>query len=251
MRMARAMVLLLAACCAGAAALLVQRAATHAPKAALAAKPDRVDILVAARAIAIGEMVGQGETRWQAWPRDALPSGSIRRSDPAPGPAPARTALLEGEPVAEAKLLRPEHGGPLAVMLAPGMRAASVPMREETAAGGFIQPSDRVDVIVTRKSEQDAGRPRSQIVLRGARVLAIGKSLGGRAAAGSRSVTLELTPAQARSLADAEASGAISLALVGAADAGSGNLAAISAPEAAPGEVRLLKFGRSSGHALQ
>lgn len=255
MRMARTMVLLLASGCAVGAGWLVHRGAPPASKPAPSLNAETVDILVAARPVASGEMVGPGETRWQAWPRGAVPSGSILRKSAGvpPLPLPARFPFLEGEPIAEAKLLRPEDGSVLAALLTPGMRAASVQIRDETSAGGFIQAHDRVDVILTRKAgEHGQARPRSEIVLRGVKVLAIGKALNGKAANGSRNATLELTPAQARNLAAAESAGDISLALIGAADAKNAQLTAASVPDTPPVEVRVLKYGRtSSGPMLQ
>ena len=58
------------------------------------------------------------------------------------------------------------------------MRAIAVPVREESAAGGLIQPNDRVDVLWTRRAPEgsaDAGTA-TRTILRGAKVLAIGSS---------------------------------------------------------------------------
>jgi len=250
MRLARSLVLLLAVSSATGAALLVHKVARSSAKPPQAARLDTVEILVAARPLAVGELVGKDQVRWQAWPSHAVPAGSIRRGPDVNAPAlpfessPARFPLLEGEPIAATKLARPEHGSVLAALLSPGMRAVSVPIREETSAGGFIQPHDRVDVIVTRKA-RDAGqdRARSETLLRGMKVLAMGKVLDGKAAAAGRSATLELAPAQARILAAAQSTGEVSLALIGAGDVTQTD---ISASEAAPAEVSVMKFGRSA-----
>jgi pilus assembly protein CpaB len=253
MRLTRGLVLLLALSSAAGAATLVHRITRIPVRPAEIAKPDLVEILVAARAIAIGDMVGREEVRWQPWPRAAIPAGSFHREPGASAgglpfePAPARFFLLEGDPLSAAKLIQPERGGTLASLLAPDMRAISVPIREETAAGGFVQPNDRVDVIVTRKAS-DAGqeRPKSEILVRGAKVLAIGKMLsGGKAAGGGKTATLELTPNQARRLTAAQAAGEISLALIGAADFANGDFPTASIAEPAS-EIRMLKYGRSS-----
>jgi pilus assembly protein CpaB len=187
-----------------------------------------VDVLVAARQIIAGETVGPGDVRWQPWPRQALVAGSIERTAAAEAgaafePAAARYPILAGEPVVEAKLLRPGSGGVMASLVAAGMRAVSVPIREETAVGGFVQPQDRVDVLLTRRSrEGKAGKTAAEVLLKSARVLAIGRALTGKGRAGAqhRTATLELTPAQARRIAGAQGAGDISLALVAAADNG-------------------------------
>lgn len=254
MRLTRGLVLLFALSSAAGAALLVHRVTQLPTRPAEIAKPDMVEILVASRAIGVGDIVGADQVRWQRWPRPALPAASFHR-EPNPAasplpfePAPARFFLLEGEPISAAKLIQPEQGGALAAMLGPHMRAIAVPIREETAAGGFVQPNDRVDVIVTRKpSDTGKGAPKSEILARGAKVLAIGKALGGKVAAGGKTATLELTPNQARKLTAAQAAGEISLALIGAANLAHGDFPTASIADPVT-EIRMLKYGRSSQH---
>src|SRR5262245_42666390 len=200
MRFARGLVLLLALSSAGGAALLVQKATRGAARPAEAVRPELADVLVAARPIGVGDSIGRAELRWQPWPVAAIPAGSFRRTGSAGLPfetATARYAMLEGEPLAETKLLQSGDGSALAALLAPGMRALSVPIREETAAGGFIQPGDRVDVMVTRKQADGPREPaRSEALLRAVKVLAIGKALSGKSAGGGRTATLEIAPGQ-------------------------------------------------------
>ena len=81
------------------------------------------------------------------------------------------------------------------------MRAISTPIREETAAGGFILPNDRVDVILSHKMRVGTKEePVSEAVLRNVRVLAIGQEIenkDGEKVATGKTATLELTPRQA------------------------------------------------------
>ena len=152
MRFARGLILLLALASAAGAATLAQKALRSAAQPGRSPKPDMVEILVAARAIGVGETVGAEEVRWRAWPKAAVPEGAIRRElragdaqvgaggSPLPT-APARYALLEGEPLAEAKLVRPEEGSALAALLSAGMRAVSVAIKEETALADSSSPA--------------------------------------------------------------------------------------------------------------
>jgi pilus assembly protein CpaB len=257
MRYARGLVLVFAFSCAAGAALLVHRAGRIAPSAVLAPAPKMIDILVAARPLGVGETVGAGEVRWQPWPALAIPDGSIRRNSGAEAggalpfePAPARALILAGEPIAPAKLIRPGDGSALAALVGAGLRAVSVPIREESAAGGFIQPGDRVDVLVTRRqAEGGASEPaRGEILLRGVKVLAIGKTLQGKAGS-ARTATLELAPPQASLVTAAQAGGEIALALIGLTDDGE---AAPQPPAALPvKDVRMLKYGRSANRSAQ
>ena len=68
--------------------------------------------------------------------------------------AVVRERILAGEPIVASKLVRAGQSGFLAVVLAPGMRAMSLPVTQETGAGGFILPGDRVDVIMSRRAEE-------------------------------------------------------------------------------------------------
>ena len=101
----------------------------------------------------------------------------------------------------------------MAAILPTGMRAISTEISAETGAGGFILPNDRVDVILTRreKNRRQAARPdvvNSEIILPNIRVLAIDqapKEKDGQNAVVGKTVTLELKPEQAETLARARA----------------------------------------------
>ena len=254
MRWARRLVLLFAIGSAIGAALTVRKV-MDAPRVALGKTPQPdVEILVVRHAIAVGEAVAQDDLRWQSWPVDGLPSGAIaRRLGVAVRPfepALARYPLLEGEPVVEAKLVRPGDGSLAAALIAPGKRAVAVPVREESAAGGLIQPNDRVDVLWTRRGGDNRMiRPVTRTLLRSVKVLAVGKSVHLKTtSARGRTATLELTPAQARAVESAKASGEISLALVpiGERAAANGDEAVeLPGDEAEPG-IKILKFGQRS-----
>jgi pilus assembly protein CpaB len=206
------------------------------------------EVLVLGRQVEAGEAVGPSDLRWLAWPEAHLPAGSISRMpgvDAAPfQPALARFPLMAGEPLAEAKLIRPGQGSTLAALTGAGRRAVAVPLREESAAGGLIQPNDRVDVIWTpAQGDNLLARPPAKMLLRRVKVLAIGKSLqaGGRGEA--RTATLELTPAEARVLAGARTSGEMTLAVVPFTDIGGSSLDDSEQPQAAA-DIRIIKFGR-------
>jgi pilus assembly protein CpaB len=159
---------------------------------------------------------------------------------------------LEGEPIKEQKLIKASEGGVLAAILPSGMRAISTPIREETAAGGFILPNDRVDVIISRRVT--SGRKEehvSETVLRNVRVLAIGQAIeikDGKKVANGKTATLELSPRQTETLSLAQSMGTISLALRSLADARPDGVSGPQSGEhALNGErgssIKLLKYG--------
>ncbi len=263
----RLIILLVAAGAAIGAVFLVRtvqapsQATAQAP--AVVAAPVEVPkklILVANTAIPVGKFVALDDLRWQEWPADA-PMDAFLDKEKTPDAlekmvgAVARQGLVNGEPVTITKLVQPGTSGFMSVMMTPGMRAVSVQIEAETAAGGFIQPNDRVDVIVTREVEdKNAGGGtalqgiRSDLILANIRVLAIDAIYGaplaegedetkagqGAAIIGSRA-TLELTERDATLLNTARKAGDISLTLRSIAD--------IAAPSGATGQGRVYRDG--------
>lgn len=228
MKRARLIVLAIAFAAAGGAAYMAKNIATPRIKTVEVDNAQTIDVLVAGRNIKLGDSVRSGDLKWQAWPKQAAVSGYISRSRHPKAVsnlsgAIARAPFLEGEPIKEQKLIKVSEGGVMAAILPSGMRAISTPIREETAAGGFILPNDRVDVLVTRKIR--VGRKDdhvSETVLRNVRVLAIGQNIeikDGKKVANGKTATLELSPRQSETLSLAQSMGDISLALRSLADA--------------------------------
>lgn len=145
--------------------------------------------------------------------------------------AVVREPILAGEPMLERKVVRAGDSGYLAAYLEPGMRAMAIRVTVETAAGGFILPGDRVDVLLTREMRlsdvagSDSGRSRfsSSTVMANVKVLAIDQTT--RAADDEKAVvgataTLEVRPQDAEALALAKSEGELSLVLRSYADTG-------------------------------
>ena len=114
----------------------------------------------------------------------------------------------------------------MAAILPAGMRAVSTEISPETGAGGFILPNDRVDVILSKREKNpdrggSADIVNSEVILSNVRVLAIDqapKEKDGQTSVVGKTVTLELKPEQAETLARARQSGTMSLALRSIAD---------------------------------
>jgi pilus assembly protein CpaB len=215
-----------------------------------------VDVLVAAKDINLGDSVGGGDVKWQQWPLEGVTPGLITKTADPDAPqnlsgAIARATFIAGEPIKEQKLIKVSEGGVMAAILPAGMRAISTPIREETAAGGFILPNDHVDVILSRTVKVGNKDDKvSETILRNIRVLAIGQTLeqqGDDKVATGKTATLELTPRQTEILALAQSLGEISLSLRSLADATptqSEPTAKIG--DAYSGSVTILKYGVST-----
>jgi len=256
MKRARIIVLAIAFTAAGGAAYVAKNLATPTIRTVEVNTADTVEVLVAGRAIRLGDSVRSGDLKWQPWPKKAASSGYITKSNSPEAlskfsGAIARAPFLEGEPIKNQKLIKASEGGVLAAILPSGMRAISTPIREETAAGGFILPNDRVDVIISRRVR--TGRKEefiSETVLRNVRVLAIGQAIeikDGKKVANGKTATLELSPRQTETLSLAQSMGDISLALRSLADARPDGVSGPQSGEALNGDrgssMKLLKYG--------
>lgn len=211
-------------------------------------------VLVARAEIGLGQITGPESFRWLDWPQNAVSPSYIQRSSRPNAidelkDSVARAPMLPGEPVTALKLVKPGEGGVLAAILPQGMRAISTRIKEETGVGRLILPNDRVDVIHTRRMRGRGGSEEfsSETLFHNIRVLAIGQLIeakDGKKLAEGNTATLELTPAQAQRLAEANSSGEISLSLRSIADTESKDgQAAVRRGDT----IKIIKYGVKSG----
>jgi pilus assembly protein CpaB len=229
---ARIIVLIIALGAGGIAAYLASGSNNNKPtEVAPVAQLPTVDVLIAKSDIGLGQTVKPEDLQWQTWPAATASNVFIRRSERPDATTQivgeiARAPFIAGEPIREQKLVKADGSGFMAAILPTGMRAVSTEISPETGAGGFILPNDRVDVILSKREKNpDRTGPSdivdSEIILTNIRVLAIDqapKEKDGQTTVVGRTVTLELKPEQAETLARARQSGTLSLALRSIAD---------------------------------
>lgn len=181
-------------------------------------------VLVAVRDIPLGKKLEAADIAWQEWPESNLPAGVIMRSgDPAASKSYvgmiARGRIYSGEPVRAERLISTDKGY-MAAILPKGKRAIAVRVEQETSAGGFILPGDKVDVILTRKVGDK--NMVSDTILQNIRVLAIDTTTAGeqetKNLSPKRTATLELSLNQSEIIVQAQQVGSIALALRSAED---------------------------------
>lgn len=249
------------------------------PDAVAAAPPPQpvVQVLVAKRELPIGTRLVPADLGWQPWPADALnaafvtdgaapalpakmPDKAVQKAARAAndlvapqGPMQAfegaivKEALAAGEPVVARKVVRAGQSGFMAVVLQPGMRAMAIPINAETAAGGFILPGDRVDVLQSRQDSSGSSRTMlTEVLMRNVRVLAIDQNI--EPAKDSRTIvggvaTIEIPAADAEVIARGKAQGEMQLALRSYADIGGGAGRGIASRASAQG-VRVFRAGQ-------
>lgn len=184
-------------------------------------------ILIASRALGLGQKLTYDDISWQEWPESAMREEFIAQNDEEDllekllG-TPVRYEFFQGEPIRMSKLA-PFKSGFLSAVLSEGMRAVSLSVTPESASGGFIVPNDRVDVVLSR-----SGSNFSETLLSNIRILAIGPQLGeigttsgddnaqepqAKVFETTQVATMELTPPQAEILLNAGSAGRIALVL--------------------------------------
>ena len=189
-------------------------------------------VLVAKRDLALGERVAPEDLVWQDWPSEAVNPAFVVEATANTAivdlaGAVVRADMLAGEPVTPKKLVLPGESGFMAAVLTPGMRAVAIEVSVETAAGGFILPNDRVDVVVTRSVDVVSQNQfqegfKSDTILENVRILAVDQTYreveGEQYVVGS-TATLELKPEDAEILNLARRMGELSLVLRSVSDA--------------------------------
>jgi len=223
-------------------------------------------VLVAANAIPVGEKIAPENLAWRNFPEDGVAADMITKESQPKAleeltGAFARRDIPAGSPIFPKQVVKPGDSHFMAAILAPGARAASLPIAEENAAGGFILPNDRVDVILTKEQEVSAisatgaserkQQVTSSTVLRNIRVVAVDQEYKdvkeGEALKGA-TATLELWPNQVERLEKAKKEGTLALSLrsvgndAAGAAAGSGPGSYASLDDEAAGDPMSVRF---------
>ena len=207
------------------------------------------EVLVADSNIQPGLTLSSDMVKWQRWPAGAVDSSFITHAS-MPNLADAlkgmvvRVPLYAGQPITSTAIVRGDETGFMAAQLQPGMRAVSITISVDSGAGGFILPNDRVDLLLTLKTNDTPPRVRVKTILSGVRVLAVDQTFkedkSTKTVVG-KTATLELTPVQAELVAAAQNMGSLSLSLRGLGD--NDAVASAKAPSGDDGPVAVIRYG--------
>jgi pilus assembly protein CpaB len=248
----RIIVLGLALVAASAAALLargIMGGGTPKVEAKIAPPPIAMsEVLVASSNIQPGLALTTDMVKWQNWPQSSVDSSFITHAA-APNLSEAlkdtvvRVPLYAGQPISATSIVHGNATGFMAAQLQPGMRALSISISVDSGAGGFILPNDRVDLMLTTKTNDSPPHVKVKTILSDVRVLAVDQTFtedkNTKAVVG-KTATLELTPSQAELVASAQNSGTISLSLRGLGDS---DALASNKPISADGPVSVIRYG--------
>jgi pilus assembly protein CpaB len=196
-------------------------------RAARAAVVPTVEVLVVNRAVRYGDKLAQEDVRAVKWPQDAIPEGTFQSLETLfpQGNEELRTvlrAMEKDEAVLAVKVTEPGEDAGVSSRLARGMRAFAIRVDVTSGVSGFLTPGDRVDVYWTGRAEMADGETQSitQLIQPSIRIIAVDQSADSErdSPTVARTVTVEATPSQVAALAQAQATGSLSLALVGTFD---------------------------------
>ncbi len=204
------------------------QAALERERAARANAVPTVKVYVANRDLRYGDRLTEADLTMINWPQTAIPAGAFGRIENLfpEGKPRFRTVLRpieRFEPVLASKITEPGEDAGLTARLTRGMRAFAIKVDVASGVSGFLRPGDRVDVYWTGSADrigQGTGDV-TKLIETGVRLLAVDQTAEidpTSTALLARTVTVEATPQQVAALAQAQATGRLSLSLVGAED---------------------------------
>jgi pilus assembly protein CpaB len=240
MRMIFALVLLLGLGLAGFAVYMAQGFIERTQQerdmllAAQAQAPKLVDVVVSKKPFKYGDRLTQQDVEVVKWQEGKVPEGAFTViSGPQGGtdplvkplffdgetrPRAALRSLEPFEPILAAKVTEPGVDAGINANLTQGMRAFAINVDVSSGVSGFLRPGDRVDVYW---SGDINGKQVTKLIDQGIRLIAIDQNADADRSEETliaRTVTVEATPVQVASLAQAQQTGRLTLSLVGSGD---------------------------------
>jgi pilus assembly protein CpaB len=175
-------------------------------------------IVVAAAPLGFGSQVTPENVKEIPWSANALPEGAFATKQEllSGGRRMALVSIAPNEPVLRARVTAPGQRAALSSMLDPGKRAVTVRVDDVRGVAGFIQPGDRVDVVLIRtEAESKLKEGYSDVILQYAKVLAIDQITGERPEQPTiaKAVTLEVSSEEAQKILLATNVGRLTLML--------------------------------------
>lgn len=180
------------------------------------------DVFVVKRQLRYGDVLSPSDVRAVSWPANAVPAGTFETLEDIfpPNDDGRRTVLRvmeRDEPILLTKVTQPGQEAGLAAALTPGMRAFTLSVNVNSGVSGFLRPGDRVDVYWTGGSGQGGV---TRLIHSNLPLIAIDQQTDTERSNPTiaRNITVEVTPAEVAKLAQAQATGSLTLALVGVRD---------------------------------
>ncbi len=229
MRLVFGFVLLLGMALAGGAVYMAkgyigqQQAQLAAAEQAKKAIVPTADVFVVNKRLRYGQRLTPEDVEQVRWPVSAVPEGafvSMEELFPTGQERPREVlrTMEKDEAVLALKVTKPGERAGVASRLTKGMRAFTIQTDVTSGVSGFLRPGDRVDVYWT--GNLPGGTRVTRLIDANMLVIGINQSADEDRSSPvvARTVTVEITPSQVASLAQAQSTGRLSLSLVGVDD---------------------------------
>jgi pilus assembly protein CpaB len=183
-----------------------------------------VQVFVVKKQKNYGDVLTKDDVQMIYWQQNALPDGVFQDPkalfpDDGKTPRYVLRQMEKFEPILAVKVTEPGQPAGLTGQLAKGERAFAIKVDVSTGVSGFVQPGDHVDVYWT--GVPDGGSSELTRLIEGAlKIIAVDQNADGQAgtATVARTVTVAASPQSIARLAQAAATGKLSLSLVGNGD---------------------------------
>ena len=183
-----------------------------------------VEVYAVNRDIEFGEMITAEDVAVIRYAEPFLPEGVFRTAEELfpQGDDALRAVvrpMMANEPVLAAKVTEPGQSAGITTQLDAGMRAFTISVNVTSGVSGFLRPGDRVDVYWTGLTPSGQSEV-TKLIEAGLEIIAVDQSADNTRfqASVARTVTVQVDPQQVAKLAQAQATGSLSLSLVGLAD---------------------------------
>jgi len=172
-------------------------------------------VIAAKTLLSYGDRITPANLQLLDYPLQSVPEGAFSTIEDIAGPGEERVALrtmVPGELVLATKISGKGGRATLSTLIDKGMRAITIAVNDVKGVAGFIQVSDRVDVLLTRNDHSQ-----TDVLLQNVKVLGIDQQAGSDdkkdKPAVAKAVTLEVSTEDAQKLTLGSSIGSLSLAL--------------------------------------
>lgn len=181
-----------------------------------------VEVYVFNKALSYGDPLVVEDAQLIYWPEKSLPEGIFRDAailfpEGADGPRYVMRSVEAYEPILATRVTEPGEVAGLTAKLTPGMRAFAIKVGVASGVSGFVQPDDFIDIYWTGTTSTSNGDV-TRLIESKIQIIAVDNASGEGQSSGNttaRTITVAGTPEQIARLAQAQATGGLSMSLVG------------------------------------